>query len=461
MDQHETEPPPENDPNRTRALSDPNRTQMLGDPGKTQMAPGPPAAAPTRGLSVEVIPGRQCALAGSPAREQFLIEFKGTLGEFAGGRTPLNICLVIDRSGSMEGEPLDYVKQACGYVVDLLAPDDVLSIVTFEETVDVLMPPSKVMNRDLIKQHINRIVPGNTTNLYDGLALGAQQVLSSREQGRIERLVVFSDGDPTTGIKDFQSLVQHVGEIKKRGITTTFLGFGYEFNEELLAGMAKRSGGNYYFIQRPELIPEVFRTELDKLFTMAARNLVLKFKTARWVQLRQVYGHDVQFGQREVELELADVEKGTALDLAIDLEFQNHPLGHYRAMGGRLTYDDAVSGRQETLDVDLMIEFTSDQARCNVPQDSRVAKSVEVSMASRVVERTMMGLKSGQVTAQMAIADLQKTQMLLAEEGRTEEAKQVEQAIRDLKRGATQEVEKTLIGTVTSLDQGKRVQSSE
>lgn len=449
-----------NDPNRTQMIptGDPNKTQMLGDPNRTQMGGAPPPGG-IHGLKVDVIAGRPAALANAPAREQFLISMLGAGEGFGGVRTPLNLCLVIDRSGSMEGEPLDYVKRACGYVIDLLSPDDILSIVTFEETVDVLMPPGRILDKQLVKDYINRIVPGNTTNLYDGLALGAQQILNSHIDGRVERLVVFTDGDPTTGIKDYTSLVNHVGDIKSRGITSTFLGFGYEFNEELLAGMAKRGGGNYYFIQRPELIPEVFRAELEKLMTVAARNLSLTLKTARWVNLRQVYGHDIQPGTREATIALADVEKGTELDVAVDLEFQNHPLGHYRVMNGTLTYDDSVTGKTERVDIDFVIEFTADQAKCSVPQDPRVARFVEISLASRIVEKTVMGLKSGQITAAMAVADLQKTQMLLIQDGRTREAQEVTQAIRELQQGNTGQVEKTLIGTMTSLDQGKKSQN--
>lgn len=441
------------DPNKTQIAPqyDPNRTQMVADPNKTQTM----GAIATKGLEVEVIPGRPCALANSPAQEQFLIKFIGAGGAFGGARTPLDICLVIDRSGSMEGEPLDYVKRACGHVVDLLSPDDILSIVTFEEAVDVLMPPRKVMNKDLIKENINRIVPGNTTNLYDGLSLAAQQVLTSGATGAVTRLIVFTDGEPTAGIKDYNALVGHVGEIKARGISCTLLGFGYDYNEELLAGMAKRAGGNYYFISRPELIPEVFRTELDKLMTMAARNLVLQLHSARWASIRQIYGHDIAFGQTEVEVALADVEKNMSLGLAIDFDFSNHPLGHYRIAAGRLAYDDAITGKNEIVDIDLVIEFTADKARCSVPQNPEVAQWVEVSRASRVVEKTVMGLKAGDITAAMAIAELQKTQMLLTRDGRTDEARQVSQAISDLKGGKGQMVEKTLIGTVTSLDQGK------
>src|SRR3979411_2628066 len=99
------------------------------------------------------------------SREHALVVIKAS-GQQIGRRAPINVCLCIDRSGSMEGEPLEYVKRACGYVVDLLEPSDVLSVVTFEEQLDVVMPARRVMNKALIKEHINRIQAGNTTNLY-------------------------------------------------------------------------------------------------------------------------------------------------------------------------------------------------------------------------------------------------------------------------------------------------------
>lgn len=442
------------DPNRTQSLADANRTRILDDANRTQMAPPPK----NKALTAEVVAGRECALANSPAREAFLFEMTGA-GSIGDARTPLNLCLVIDRSGSMEGEPLDYVKRACAYVIDLLAPNDIVSIVTFEETVEVLMPPSQIRNKDLVKQHIQRIQPGNTTNLYDGLSLGAQQILATQDPSRVERIVVFTDGEPTTGIKDFQSLVAHVSDIKQRGVTCTFLGFGYEYNEELLAAMAKRAGGNYYFINKPEAIPEVFRIEMSRLMTTVARNLELHLRAARWVTIRQAYGHNIQPGLREVTLALADVERGTSLQTVVELEFQNHPLGQYRVLAATLSWDDALTSKREVFDLDCIIEFTSDQQRCSMPQNPRVAQSVEISLATRVVEKTMMGLKAGELTAQMAIQELQKTQMLLQQDGRTEEAAQVAQAVRDLQQGKTGDVEKTLIGTITQLDQGKKSQS--
>jgi Ca-activated chloride channel homolog len=446
------------DPNRTvlgnaPTANDPMRTQAMGafDPLKTTaMAP----IAAGKALVAEVVAGRDAGMANGPAREQFLVDFIAG-GDPAGGlgaRTPLNLCLVIDRSGSMEGPPLDYVKQACAYVVDLLSPNDILSIVTFEETVDVLMPPQRVTDKARIKDGIQRLIAGNTTNLYDGLLLGMQQVLTIADPGRATRLVVLSDGDPTAGIKDFSALVAHAGDIKSRGITCTFLGFGPDYNEELLASMAKRAGGNYYYIPQPNLIPEVFRTELEKLMTVTARNLKLNINLSRWVSMRAPQA--VPSG--EVTVELADLERGSTIQQVIDLEFQNHPLGWYRVASGRLTYDDVTTGKTESIDLDFVMEFTSDSVRYNVPQNPRVAQAAQIASASRVVEKTIMGLKTGQLTAMGAISDLQKTQALLLSEGRTGEAQEVTMALRALQTGDTSGAEKTLMGTMVQLDQGKK-----
>ena len=458
------EPTQRFDPNRTQLGAppqavDPQRTQAMAafDPLKTTaMAPA------FEGLKVEVICGRAATMANGPAREQFLLEVSA--GAAPGGlsgvsvgmgtRTPLNLCLVIDRSGSMEGAPLEYAKQACSHVVDMLGPNDILSIVTFEEVVDVLMAPQRVTSKQPIKDGISRLLPGNTTNLYDGIAVAAQQIQQIQEGGRATRMVVLTDGDPTAGIKDFSALVAHAGDIKNRGITATFLGFGPDYNEELLASMAKKAGGNYYYIPQPQMIPDVFRTELDKLMTSAARGLSMTIKPSRWVTLR---GPENANEGQEIKISLTDLERGSSLQQVFDFEFRNHPLGWYRVATAKLTYDDlGEGGAAKTVDVDFVIEFTADAARYSVAADPRVAGAAQVAQASRAVEKTVMGLKTGVLTQMGAIQELQKTQMLLTTQGRTAEAQEVTMALRALQSGDAGQAEKTLMGTMVHLDQGKK-----
>lgn len=440
--------PPEGDPNMRTQAVDPNATRAMSDPAKTAMVSA------YRALEMECIPGNRYAFSNSPSREHLLVQLRSA-SAVMGRRLPLNLALVIDRSGSMEGEPLDYVKRACSYVIDLLEPNDILSVVAFADQVDVLVPARRVVNKTLLKEHIGRLNVGNTTNLYDGIVVGCQQVASVMSEGYVNRVLVLTDGEPTAGIKDFASIVGQVAEQKSRGITVTALGFGPEYNEELMAGIARRSGGNYYYISRPDLIPEVFRRELESLMTITARNIRLRLNLSRWVQLRQVYGRQPTFSQRYAEVPLVDLERGAAMSVLCELEFAPRPAGIYRVVKAELFYDDAVSGRGEVLTGDVELEFTPDSTLVAQGVNPLVKQELEIAEASRSLEKTVMGMKTQQISAMTATVELQKTMSLLVSQGRLEEAQEIQRAIDSIKQGGP-DAEKTLIGTIYNLDQGKK-----
>ena len=419
------------------------------DPARTAMG------APPQALALEVIPGNQHAHAPRNSAEHALFQVSAS-DMVVGRRLPLNLCLVIDRSGSMEGDPLEYVKRACGHVVDLLDQNDILSVVTFEERVEVVMPARRVINKALIKEHINRIQPGNTTNIYEGLAAGASQVASVRSDQFVNRVVILTDGEPTAGVKDYSSIVGCAAEQRTRGVTTTALGFGPEYNEELLAGIAKRGGGNYSYIARPELIPEVFRSEMQQLLTIVAKNIRLRMVLSRWVDVRQVYNQQPVLGPRTVELQLPDLERGASLRTLVELGLGRRPQGSYRVARIEVTYDDCVTGAfNQRLEGELVFNFTNDASLVASGVNGTVQREIEIARAARNLERTMMGMRTQQLTAGMALADLQRTQMLLQQTGMNEQAAEVGQAIQGLRSGSG-DVEKTLIGTMLEIDTGKR-----
>ncbi len=433
---------PPNDPNRTQIGGfDPNATQlgqpMAPDMNRTSMAGS------MRAITLDCAVENSCALSTQSTREHVLVKVTGS-GTAMGTRMPLNLCLILDRSGSMEGPPMDYMKRACGYVVDLLEPNDVLSIVAFTDQAELIMPARRVVNRQLIKEHINRLEVGNTTDLYGGIAMGASQVASVASQGFVNRALLFTDGEPTAGNKDFNSIVGQVTEQKSRGITFTALGFGSEYNEELLAAIAKRSGGNYYYITRPELIPEIFRRELETMMMTVARNVKLRTQLSRWTQVRQIYNKLPVFGHRSAEVTLADLERGEVQTAILELELAARPGGKYRVAKVECIYDDSCTGRTETATADIVVEFTTDAALIAAGFNPDVQREIEVAEASRNLERTVMGMRTQQIAPGDAIRELEKTQSLLIQQGKTLQAQDIANAIQEIRQGAG--AEKTLIG---------------
>ncbi|MCX8052226.1 MAG: VWA domain-containing protein [Armatimonadetes bacterium] len=434
--------PPQDDPNKARVEGlDTNATQLGGpmplDMNRTAMATS------MRAITLDCVPENSYALATQATREHVLVKITGS-GTVMGARMPLNLCLILDRSGSMEGPPMEYMKRACGYVVDLLEPGDVLSIVAFADQAEVIMPARRVVNKQLIKEHINRLDVGNTTDLFGGISMGAAQIASVASPGYINRALLFTDGEPTAGNKDFSSIVGNVVEQKSRGITFTALGFGSEYNEELLAAIAKRSGGNYYYIMRPELIPEIFRKELETMMMAIARNVRMRVQMSRWVQVRQIYNKLPTYGNRWAEVTLADLERGEVQTAIVELELGPRPGGKYRVARIDIIYDDSVTGRTETVSGDVVVEFTTDASLIASGLNPEVQRELAIAQASMNLERTVMGMRTQMVSPDEAVRELEKTQALLIQQGKTLQAQDIQCAIDQIKQGAA--AEKTLIG---------------
>jgi hypothetical protein len=155
-------------------------------------------------------------------------------------------------------------------------------------------------------------------------------------------------------------------------------------------------------------------------------------------------------------LDLPDLERGALVDKLVGFEFQNHPLGWYRVAEGTLHYKDVISGRQEQIAIDFIMEFTADRVRYEAPQNPKVASMVEYNMASAQVEQTIMGLRNHQITTGEALSNLERTQAILLEDGRFDEASEVTKAIQAIKAGDLGEAQKTLMGTQFRMEQGKK-----
>jgi Ca-activated chloride channel family protein len=358
--------------------------------------------------------------------------------------------LVLDVSQSMSGNPIESMKEAACFVVDLLSPDDLLGIVTFSQQAFVLMPVQKVVDKNAIKNGIRQLQPEWTTNFSDGLIRAHEQAMLGRELNRASRILLFTDGEPTEGLTDFEGLVDLAGKIKDQGVGISMLGFGQDYNEELLVSMARRGGGNFYHISRTDLMAEVFRAEMEKLTNVVATDLRLEIKPARWVEVQEKSQGD------KFMLDLPDLERGALVDKLVGFEFQNHPLGWYRVAEGTLHYKDVISGRQEQIAIDFIMEFTADRVRYEAPQNPKVASMVEYNMASAQVEQTIMGLRNHQITTGEALSNLERTQAILLEDGRFDEASEVTKAIQAIKAGDLGEAQKTLMGTQFRMEQGKK-----
>jgi len=207
----------------------------------------------------------------------------------AGTRAPLNLSLVLDRSGSMSGAKLAAAREAAALLVRRLAPADVVSVVAYDDEVTVVAPPTTGSSEPDLAARIARIHSGGMTNLSGGWLRGREFVSQRRETQPVNRVLLLTDGLANVGITEPDQLVSMCQSAKHAGVTTTTIGFGEDYDEQLLRAMADAGGGGTYYIERPDQAPAIFAHELEGLLGIAAQNLRVEVRPADTVRLAAVH----------------------------------------------------------------------------------------------------------------------------------------------------------------------------
>lgn len=394
------------------------------------------------------------ALTGQVVQNYLLADIKAFFGGgLAGARAPVALALAIDRSGSMEGKPIESVKTAVGVIVDQLTEADMLSIVTFGEHVETLMPASRVLNRELIKQHVDKIRPKGTTNLFAGMATAAEQLLEAKTPEHLSRVLLLTDGEANEGIVEYHDIIAESRNLRARGMTITSIGLGIEYNEELMKGIAKNTRGNYYYIDAIDQIPEVFERELKGIFGTVATSVTLRLKLAEGVELGKVYGYEAARGGRTVSVDLPDLASGEGLPVLTQLSIKPHPQARFRVAESELNFKYFGQDERRTLSGDMVLEFTADKDTIMGGLDPVVEQVMREKDVVTNLQRAAAMMKSDLGTATMII---QQAQAQLAAAGKVDDATLVADALGKLEKGDVEDATKTLSVAEFELDQERR-----
>jgi Ca-activated chloride channel family protein len=202
---------------------------------------------------------------------------------------PLAFCVVLDRSGSMAGQPLEHARKGCELVLRNLRKEDYFSLVVFDDEAQVVVPLQQVQSKDAIIRVIRQIQDAGSTNLTAGWMLGRDE-LKKATLGIQRRLLLLTDGNLNEGITDPTQVGQIVASgLENDKVRTSCLGFGDSYSEDILRQLAKASGGDFHDADSPEKLPVIFKAELQGLQQITAQNVRMRVKTLdfceRWGQL--------------------------------------------------------------------------------------------------------------------------------------------------------------------------------
>lgn len=206
-------------------------------------------------------------------------------------RAPVNLVAVVDKSGSMSGEPIDAVKDSLLAVLGNLSPGDQVSIVTYGADVTTHLPPTSVSERGVIERAIHSIAINGSTNMEAGLSQGfALAKQSGAHFDGVSRVMLFTDERPNTGRTDAGSFMGMAIDASKAGVGMTTIGVGEQFGAELATQIASVRGGNLFFFPDALKMRDTFATELDTMISELAYDMELVVRPAPGLKIAGVYG---------------------------------------------------------------------------------------------------------------------------------------------------------------------------
>jgi Ca-activated chloride channel homolog len=245
------------------------------------------------------------------------------------GRAPVNVALVLDRSGSMGGEKIVLARQAVGHAFQLLKPSDRFSLVAFDDVVDIVVSstPGTAEAKRHALERLEQIDARGSTNLEGGWDAGCREAAGHRSGDAVGRCLLVTDGQANLGESDPEQLGRLAAAMRQRGVTTSTFGIGADFDERTLHQMAERGQGNFYFLETPQAIPDLLASELGDILEIVAHEASLVLHVPDGVGVEPVGPFRVSSAGHVVRIELGDLTSGQERRVVLKLTFPVETVG--------------------------------------------------------------------------------------------------------------------------------------
>jgi Ca-activated chloride channel family protein len=349
---------------------------------------------------------------------------------------PLNFCLVLDHSGSMQGSKLESMKQATRRILEKLQPHDIVSLVIFDDTVDVVLPATPASDKAALLACVDSIQEAGGTAMSLGLQAGQAELRKNLGSDRLAHMLLLTDGQ-TWGDEDTCRSIAH--SLGKEGAHITALGLGDEWNEQLLDDLADATGGTSDYIAKPASIDDFFQHTVQTVQGTALQDVRLLLRLVRDVTPRAVYratpiianlGYQ-PIGQNDVTVKLGDLAYGSGSSVVLDLLIPMRPAGGFRIAQAELQATPVgPDASPQIIKQDILLDFVDnpDAADYNPAVMNLVEKVTAFKLQTRALAEAEAGNVSGATQKLRAAATrlLDLGELDLAEKAR-QQAEQLDQ----------------------------------
>jgi Ca-activated chloride channel homolog len=365
---------------------------------------GPPVpvvgqAAGNLDITFDVDVGEPLMIAG----QEQTAYIKITLGGFAlpasGTRPPVNLSLVIDRSGSMQADgKLEKAKEAALMVFDRLQPDDIISVVSYDDTAEILVPAMKASQKDTFRERISALSPRGATALFAGVARGLEETGKYLDPKRVNRVILLSDGQANVGPRSPNELGR-LGEVAaKQGISITTIGLGLGYNEDLMTQLAMSSDGNHGFAENATDLAAMFNHELGDILSVVVRDVDIEISFDEGIIPVRALGRDATITGRKARIGMSQLYASQQKFVVFEVKVPPGVAGKKRNLAEvGVKYSNMINKQAGSKRSVAAVEFSAAKTTVAARQNKQVIESAVEAIATDENKRAVALRDAGKV----------------------------------------------------------------
>lgn len=324
--------------------------------------------------------------------EGFIID---TQQEF---RPPVNVSIVIDKSGSMNGDKIKQARRAAIGAIERLNSGDIVSVIAYDENVSVVVPATKVSDKQTIYDKIRKIDAGGSTALYSGVCKGADELRKFKEKNYINRMILLSDGLANVGPQSADVLGSLGTELITENISVTTVGLGLGYNEDLMSRLAFNSDGGHYFAEHAGDLAEVFDNEFGLATTVVAGQIEIRINCADGIRPVRLFGRKGTIKGQDVVVNINQICQSQEKYVILEVEASPNTLKNQKQLAGiDVLYDNMISKTNEKVARSAYISFTESESTVEKSVNSTVMVDVVEQIANEQNELAMSMRDKGRV----------------------------------------------------------------
>lgn len=298
-------------------------------------------------------------------------------------RPPVNIAIVIDRSGSMAGDKMSQAREAAILAVNSLAVDDIVSVIAFDDTVEVVTPATRASDKKLITEAISRIDTRGSTAIFAGVSKGASEIRKFIDRNRVNRVILLSDGLANIGPSSPSELGQLGSTLAREGISVSTLGLGLDYNEDLMTQLAGFSDGNHVFVANAKDLARAFRLEFGDVTSMVAQDVDITIRLASGTRPVRVLGREAEIVGNSVRTQMRHLGSEQEKFIVLEVEVPAGKAGANLSVADvNVVYLNMLSKQRDTVKRNVAVSYSESTEEVAQATDKKVMSSAVEQVAN-------------------------------------------------------------------------------